>query len=109
MFLIAFWKKWTQKLSRASSFSALFLLAFYRSVLSGALGLGGGCRFYPSCSEYAVLVYRSHSFLKASALVCKRLLACRPLGPRVRWEPELANKKPEKKAGAFKKGGLYEG
>ena len=89
MFLTVFWRKFTKKISVFSSFLALFFLAFYRSFLSGTLASGGACRFYPSCSEYAVLVYKKHPFLKASILLGKRLLDCRPFGPKVRMEPEI--------------------
>ena len=87
VFLIIFWKSFTQKLSSFASFLALFLISFYRSFLSGTLGSGGGCRFYPSCSEYALLAYKNLSFFKATNLVLRRLLDCHPFGPKIRREP----------------------
>ena len=90
MFLTMFWRKFTRKSSSFSSFFALFLLAFYRSFLSGTLGSGGACRFYPSCSEYAFLAYKNYSFLKATVLVFQRLLDCHPFGPKVRIEPDFS-------------------
>ena len=87
MFLRGFWRKFNQILSFSCSFIALFLIAFYRNFLSGTLGSGGACRFYPSCSEYAFLAYKKRPFLKASSLVLQRLLDCQPLGPKVRNEP----------------------
>lgn len=39
------------------------------------------CRFYPSCSDYAVEAIRLHGSLRGSALAARRLLRCRPLGP----------------------------
>lgn len=92
MFLKLFWRKLAQKLNAIFKILALFILAFYRAFLSGSLGSGGACRFYPSCSIYAQLVYKKHSFLKASFFVLKRLLSCHPLGPKVRIEPELEGK-----------------
>lgn len=94
MFLKVFWRKYAQRLSSFASVLALFLIAFYRSFLSGTLGSGGSCRFYPSCSEYAFLAYKNLPFFKATRLVCKRLLDCRPFGPKLREEPCFIDLKP---------------
>ncbi len=99
MFLISFWKNFTRRLNFLSCFLALFLLAFYRSFLSGTLGSGGCCRFYPSCSEYAFLAYKNLPFLKATKLILKRLLDCRPFGPKVRREPYFEDSREFKKIG----------
>jgi hypothetical protein len=40
--------------------------------------IGAHCRFYPSCSEYAVDALRLHGALKGSALATKRILRCNP-------------------------------
>lgn len=42
--------------------------------------IGGSCRFYPSCSHYAVDAYTNHSPLMATKFVLKRLSRCHPLG-----------------------------
>lgn len=57
---------------------SLFLLGVYRMV--GTNHLGGACRFYPSCSEYAVMCFNRHNFLLAFKLVLRRLFKCRPGG-----------------------------
>lgn len=62
---------------------AVFLLSFYRVFLSSFFGLGGSCRFYPSCGDYALKVYKKHPFLRASRLTLTRLLKCHPLGPKI--------------------------
>ncbi|WP_204101519.1 membrane protein insertion efficiency factor YidD [Occallatibacter savannae] len=59
----------------------LALLAFYRRWISPALhasGGGGGCRFVPTCSEYATIAIATHGPLKGSALAIWRLLRCHP-------------------------------
>ena len=66
---------------------SLFFISVYKVLFS--LWMGGNCRFHPSCSHYAELVYQKHPFFKASFFVLKRLLCCHPLGPRWREEPEI--------------------
>lgn len=39
------------------------------------------CRFYPSCSEYAVQALRTHGVLRGSWLTVRRLLRCAPWHP----------------------------
>lgn len=36
------------------------------------------CRFYPTCSEYALLALEKHSFFNAIMLISKRILKCHP-------------------------------
>lgn len=38
------------------------------------------CRYYPSCSHYAVGAVRKHGAIKGSWLALKRLLRCHPWG-----------------------------
>ena len=82
-------KKPTQKINKIGFFAklSLFFISIYQAVFSG--WMGGGCRFHPSCSDYASLVYQNYPFFKASSLVLKRLLSCHPLGPVWREEPEI--------------------
>lgn len=39
------------------------------------------CRFYPTCSEYAIEAIALHGSVKGSWLAVKRLSKCHPLGP----------------------------
>lgn len=60
-----------------------FLLAaidFYRRWLSPAVHSlsPGGCRFQPTCSEYAAVAIATHGPLRGSALAVWRLLRCHP-------------------------------
>lgn len=36
------------------------------------------CRFYPSCSEYAILAVKKYGALKGSLKALKRILRCHP-------------------------------
>jgi uncharacterized protein len=58
----------------------LTALEFYRRWLSPAVhSLGpGGCRFQPTCSEYAAVAIATHGPLRGSALALWRLLRCHP-------------------------------
>lgn len=63
----------------------LFLLAIYQRVISPALPvltLGTcGCRFAPTCSQYAVDAVRTHGALVGVWLALRRLVKCTPLHP----------------------------
>jgi uncharacterized protein len=62
----------------AARHALLALLAFYRVVLSPFVG--GGCRFVPSCSEYAHDAVIEHGALRGGWLALRRLSRCHPLG-----------------------------
>jgi uncharacterized protein len=53
-------------------------IAVYRFTLSG--WLGGRCRFYPSCSQYAADAIRVHGAIRGSAMATWRVLRCNPFG-----------------------------
>jgi putative membrane protein insertion efficiency factor len=58
----------------------LGLLAFYRRWLSPAIHSlgGGGCRFVPSCSEYASVAIAVHGPLRGVWLAFCWLMRCHP-------------------------------
>jgi putative membrane protein insertion efficiency factor len=39
----------------------------------------GGCRFHPTCSEYAYIAIERHGLLRGGWLATLRLLRCHPL------------------------------
>lgn len=55
----------------------LFLIRFYQHAVSPRHP--GCCRFYPTCSAYAVEAIQLHGACKGSFLALKRLLRCNPL------------------------------
>ena len=44
-------------------------------------GLPPSCRFYPSCSQYALEALQRHGALKGSLLAARRLTRCHPFNP----------------------------
>ena len=42
--------------------------------------LGDNCRFYPTCSAYAIEALRVHGVFKGSLLAAWRILRCNPFG-----------------------------
>jgi len=60
----------------------LAMLEFYKRWLSPALHAisPGGCKFLPTCSEYAAEAIAIHGPLKGIWLALRRLLRCHPFG-----------------------------
>jgi hypothetical protein len=46
--------------------------------------LQGGCRYQPTCSEYAAIAVARHGWLRGSGLAARRVLRCHPLSRRGR-------------------------
>ena len=40
--------------------------------------IGANCRFWPSCSDYAIEAFRTHGVLSGGALTTRRILRCNP-------------------------------
>jgi uncharacterized protein len=57
---------------------AIFLIKFYQKFISKYILIGKHCRFYPTCSQYALLAYEKYGFFKGSFLSLKRILKCNP-------------------------------
>jgi putative membrane protein insertion efficiency factor len=55
------------------------LIRAYQLVLSPLLG--PRCRFYPSCSQYAIEALESHGALRGSWMSAKRICRCHPFNP----------------------------
>jgi len=54
----------------------IMLLRMYKLIISP--WLPNACRFYPTCSVYAVNAVTKHGVLKGSFLAVKRVLRCNP-------------------------------
>jgi putative membrane protein insertion efficiency factor len=59
--------------------AVVLLLRLYRLVISPLYGQT--CRFYPSCSEYALIAVERHGVIRGGWLAARRLLRCNPWNP----------------------------
>ena len=57
--------------------SFIALIKAYQKVLSPYTG--GKCRFYPTCSNYAILALEKDGVIKGSVKASWRILRCNPL------------------------------
>ena len=57
----------------------IFLIKLYQRFLSPVLGTT--CRFYPTCSTYALQCYQNYGLISGSLLTIKRLCKCHPFHP----------------------------
>ena len=56
----------------------IIVIKFYKFCLSPLIG--NNCRFYPTCSSYALEALKEFSTLYAIKLILLRLLRCNPWG-----------------------------
>lgn len=56
----------------------ILIIKFYQKVISKYLLPGRRCRFYPTCSQYALEAYEKYGFFKGSYLAIKRIMKCHP-------------------------------
>lgn len=56
----------------------ILLIQAYRYLLSPLLP--PSCRFYPTCSEYAIQAIQANGFVRGSFLALRRVLRCHPWG-----------------------------
>ncbi len=68
----------------------IMLIKFYQSFLSPLLG--PSCRYFPTCSSYALEAFRQHNFFYASWLTAWRILRCNPF-VKGGYDPVPVNKK----------------
>jgi putative membrane protein insertion efficiency factor len=70
-------RRWLWASGAPARFVALIPVRLYRVSVGHAVG--GRCRFYPSCSEYAERAIREVGAVRGSALAAWRVLRCSPL------------------------------
>jgi putative membrane protein insertion efficiency factor len=82
----------TGRLGSLVGWTLVFLIRVYQRTLSPLLG--ARCRFYPSCSAYAVEAIKVHGPVKGLGLAGWRLLRCHP------WNPGGLDPVPPRRPGA---------
>lgn len=58
---------------------AILLIRMYKMLISPLLP--PSCRFYPTCSQYAIEAFNKHGFMKGFFLSFKRIMKCHPFHP----------------------------
>jgi len=62
----------------------IFIVRIYQLVVSPAqsflFGPAGGCRFTPTCSQYALDAVNEHGVITGGWLAAKRICRCHPFG-----------------------------
>ena len=56
----------------------IFLIRFYKYFISPMLG--GNCRYFPSCSEYAINIINEYGIFYGVPYIIKRISKCHPFG-----------------------------
>ncbi len=73
-----FYKQLFYAIHKFVIFFFIFIIFVYQVLISPFLG--SNCRFYPSCSKYALGVIKLHGLILGIILTLKRLLKCNPWG-----------------------------
>jgi len=78
------------------------LIRAYQLIISPLLG--PSCRYYPSCSQYAIEAMKIHGVFKGSYLAVHRVLRCHP-GCKGGYDPvpEITNQSHNDKSNLNKK------
>lgn len=63
-------------LRRVPALTLIGMIRAYQSVISPMTG--PTCKYYPSCSQYALTAVRRHGALRGTGLALWRLLRCNP-------------------------------
>ena len=71
-------------MSRIAAFFLTFLIRMYQVIVRPHLF--GGCKFMPTCSDYAAEAVRTCGPCRGSALAVRRVCRCHPWG-KGGWDP----------------------
>ena len=61
------------------------LIRFYRFVISPLFP--ASCRFYPTCSSFAISIIEKYGVVSGGWLVIKRLFRCHPFSRHAGYDP----------------------
>ena len=66
-------------------FPIIKIIKFYQILISPHLG--SNCKFYPTCSNYAIEALRKYGFFKGLYLSVSRILKCNPWSKNCGCDP----------------------
>lgn len=75
------------KLSNLLAQPCIFVIKIYQKILSPEQSFWGKktglriCRFYPTCSQYAITALNKYGVFKGGYLASRRVLRCHPWNP----------------------------
>lgn len=70
----------------------IFFIELYRKYISPLKK--PSCRFYPTCSKYAIDAVTEYGCFKGTMMALRRILKCHPFNPGG-YDPVIANKDKE--------------
>jgi len=65
------------RVARGASRAGIWAIHLYQTMRAGR---PSPCRYFPSCSEYAVESLELHGFVRGTWLAIRRVSRCRPFG-----------------------------
>jgi len=74
---MALLKKIISTMNKVAASPLILCVYIYKYTLSSVFG--GRCRFYPTCSSYALDALKTKNVILATLLIIKRLSKCHPL------------------------------
>lgn len=81
IFGTTFAKRWNEPVRSNQSILARVIVRAIAQYQHLTAGRHSPCRFYPSCSAYAVEAVEHHGAFRGVGLALRRLSRCRPFGP----------------------------
>jgi len=58
----------------------IYIIRLYQSFLSPRIG--NTCKYYPTCSEYAIIAIDKYGIIKGTIMAIYRILRCNPFSKR---------------------------
>ncbi len=73
-------KRIINKIALLPKKAIIYIIKFYQKYISSKFGRN--CRYYPSCSNYAIKAIDKYGIIKGSIMAIFRILRCNPFSKR---------------------------